>query len=121
MGSRFGLTATSGEFMRASDVASPVAESSRVACSDNSQPFKIFPAVQAFTRYPPGRLLAASMDSGVIANRQDFKVFQSIIVLDSVDVVDVLVLLQSSAKMLFHNHTVFKLILIADTNADIPI
>lgn len=61
------------------------------------------------------------MLSGVILNAKDFKIFKSIIVLDPIAVVDVFSCVESSAKMAFHDDTMLKAEIVADTNCDISI
>lgn len=61
------------------------------------------------------------MLSGVILDRNKLKVFKSVIVLRAIPMVDVLSALQASAKVLLHNDTVLKLVIVANTNCDISI
>ena len=58
---------------------------------------------------------------GVICDSENFKVLQSVVVLDFVSVVDVLPSLQLSAKVRLHDDTMFKLVVVANSNSDIPI
>ena len=53
------------------------------------------------------------MLSGVICDRQQLKVFQSVVVLDSVAMVDVLSLAQTPSKVCLHDETMLKAILAA--------
>jgi hypothetical protein len=61
------------------------------------------------------------MLAGVIFDRQNFKVRNPIVVLNSVSVVDMLSGREPSAQVRFHDDTVFKLEVIASTNRAVPI
>ena len=58
---------------------------------------------------------------GVICDSENFKVLQSVVVLDFVSVVDVLPSLQLSAKVRLHDDTMLKLVFVANSNSDVPI
>jgi hypothetical protein len=81
-----------------------------VLCNDASEALKICAAVEALALNPPGRLHAWMMLSGVICDRQQLKVLQSVVVLDSVSVVDVLPGFELSSKVRRHDVTMLKLI-----------
>ena len=97
------------------------AESSWVPFHFNTQAFKYRSAMPALALDHSSWTWARMMLSGVIFDRQDFQVFRSIVVLDTVSVVDVLTLREASAKQAFHDDTVFKLEVSANTNRDITI
>ena len=60
------------------------------------------------------------MLSGVICDRQQLKVFQSVVVLDSVAVVDVFSLAETPSKVCLHDETMLKAILAAaNVDADV--
>ena len=61
------------------------------------------------------------MLSGVIRDSENFKVLQSIVVLDFVSVVDVLPSFQLSAKVRLHDDTMLKLVFVANSNRDVSI
>ena len=61
------------------------------------------------------------MALGVRANKHDLKVFQSVVGLDTVSVVDVFISPESSAKMSLHDLTVLKHEVITGTNRDVAI
>ena len=58
---------------------------------------------------------------GVICDRQNLKIVQSVVVLDFVSVVDVFPCFKDSAKVRRHDDTMLKLVFIADSNCDISI
>ena len=64
---------------------------------------------------------AWSMFSGVVLDSEQLKVFQSIVVLDSVSVVDVLSCAEITAKVSRHDDTVLKLEAIAHSHSDVSI
>ena len=47
------------------------------------------------------------MNRRVLCGREDFEVLDAVVALDAVDVVNVLVVSESPAEVLFHNETVF--------------
>lgn len=61
------------------------------------------------------------MLSGVILDSKNFKVRKSIIVLNSVSMVDVFSGCELAAQMAFHDDTVLKLEVSANTNRAVPI
>ena len=61
------------------------------------------------------------MLAGVICDSENLKVFQSIVVLDFVPVVNVLPPLQFSSKVRLHDDTMLKLVVVANSNRDVPI
>ena len=61
------------------------------------------------------------MSPGVIADAQQLKVFQSVVGLVAVSVVDVLIASKVSAKMICHDLTMFKDKFITDTNSGISV
>ena len=61
------------------------------------------------------------MLAGVICDTENFKVLQSIVVLDFVSMVDVLPSIQLSAKVRLHDDTMLKLVFVANSNSDVPI
>ena len=61
------------------------------------------------------------MLSGVIFDRQEFKVLQSIVVLDPVSVVDVLALKKVAAKVRRHDDAVLQLEIVALSDGDISV
>jgi hypothetical protein len=92
-----------------------------VACNNDSEALKCLSAVEALALNPPGRAHARMMDSGVIPDREKFKVLQSVVVLDVVSVVDVLLAAQLSSKMVRHDDTMLKLVDVADPNSDVSV
>ena len=105
----------------ACDIARSVAESVRMLCNNDSEALKWLSAVAALALNPPGRLHALMMLSAVICDSENFKVFQSVVVLDFVSVVDVFPSPQLSAKVCLHDDTMFKLVVVANANSDVPI
>jgi len=61
------------------------------------------------------------MLSGVIFDRQEFKVLQSIVVFDPVPVVNVLALKKIAAKVRRHDDTVLQLEIVALSDGDISV
>jgi hypothetical protein len=61
------------------------------------------------------------MCSGVICDRQEFKVLQSIVVLNAVAMVDLLIRFQSASKVLSHDDTKLNQEVIANANCDVSI
>lgn len=61
------------------------------------------------------------MLSGVIFDRQELKVLQSVVVLDPVSVVDVLSSPERAAKMRRHEHTVLQLETVAHSDGDVAV
>ena len=90
-------------------------------CNNDSEALKWLSAVEAFALNPPGRLHARMMLSGVICDSENFKVFQSIVVLDFVAMVDVFPSLQLSSNVRLHDDTMLKLVFVANSNSDVPI
>ena len=105
----------------ASDITGSVAESVRMLCNNDSEALKWLSAVEAFALNPPGRLHALMMLAGVICDTENFKVLQSIVVLDFVSMVDVLPSLQLSSNVRLHDDAMFKLVVVANANSDVPI
>jgi hypothetical protein len=72
--------------------------------------------------HKPSRVVAASMMvASVSADRQDLKVFQSVVVLDAVFVVDVFISSKSAPNVALHDDTVLKLVAIANAHGHVPI
>lgn len=71
---------------------------------------------KALSSDPGDRNAAWMMQGSVIADRQEFKVFQSIVGFVSVPVVDVLRPLEASSQVIRHDDTMFKQVITADTN-----
>ena len=90
-------------------------------CNNDSEALKWLSAVVAFALNPPGRLHALMMLAGVICDSENFKVLQSIVVLNFVSVVDVLPSLQLSANVRLHDDTMLKLVFVANSNSDVSI
>ena len=90
-------------------------------CNNDSEALKWLSAVVALALNPPGRLHALMMLSAVICDSENFKVFQSVVVLDLGSMVDVLPSLQLSANVRLHDDTMLKLVVVANSNSDIPI
>ena len=61
------------------------------------------------------------MLSAVICDSENFKVFQSIVVLDFVSMVDMLPSLQLSSNVRLHDDTMLKLVFVANSNRDVSI
>ena len=120
-GSRFGVTPAPWCSCCASDITGSVTESVRMLCNNNSEALKWLSAVEAFALNSPGRLHALMMLAGVICDTENFKVLQSIVVLDFVSMVDVLPSLQLSSNVRLHDDTMFKLVVVANANSDVPI
>jgi len=87
---------------------------------DNSA-LKYRSAGPALAIHPSGLVAAWMMVRGVIVDAHDFKVFQSIVVLDSVAMVNVLGSFKSSTNVCRHDRTMFKDVLTVDTNCDVSI
>ena len=90
-------------------------------CNNNSEALKWLSAVEAFAPNPPGRLHALMMLPGVICDSENFKVLKSIVVFDFVSMVNVLPSLQLSANVRLHDDTMFKLVVVANSNSDVSI
>jgi hypothetical protein len=83
--------------------------------------FKCLAALQALTFDHAPDLWARMMEAGMIFDSENLKVLNSVVVLDAVPMMDVLSCEQRSAKMAFHDDTVLKLEIRADTNCDVSI
>jgi hypothetical protein len=92
-----------------------------VACNLDAAAVKAMAAGTALNVDPPGFVAASMRDRGVILDRQEFKVRQSVVVLDAVSVVDVLSCCQRSSEMASHDNTVFKLEVRADSHCDVSV
>jgi hypothetical protein len=107
--------------MASKSEALSIAERSRMALNLNASAFKYLSAVPAFALDHAPDPWAWMMLAGVIFDRQDFQIFGSIVVLDTVSVVDVLSAAEASAKQSSHDFTVLKLESVANTHRDVSI
>jgi hypothetical protein len=82
---------------------------------------KTFSAFDAFALDHCPDLWPRMMLSGVIFNTKDIKIFKSIVVLNSITMVDMFSGVELAAQMLLHNDTVLKLEISANSNCDVPI
>jgi hypothetical protein len=78
--------------------------------------FKYRAAGKTFNPDPGACISARMMSCGVSADRQEFKVLQSIVGLVVVPVVNVLVTSETPTKVLLHDDTMFKQVSTADAN-----